>query len=145
MDPRGFLPPVVAAALAAAAGPGYGADLIVEVSGIRDAEGSIEIGVFDSPAGFPFKGSEPIGVSVRADLPVVAHRFRGLEPGRYAVAVFHDRDGDGRLDKTLVGRPKEPYGFSNGARASAFAPPAFESAAFELLGEKVVRIELQRR
>lgn len=57
--------------------------------------------------------------------------IRGLAPGRYAVAVFHDTDGNGRLSTWPVGLPKEAYGFSNDARGR-FGPPGFDAAAFDL-------------
>jgi len=55
---------------------------------------------------------------------------QGLQPGRYAIAAFQDTDGDGKLSKGALGIPREPFGFSNGARAR-FGLPAFDAAAFE--------------
>lgn len=57
----------------------------------------------------------------------VCATFHDLPPGRYAVAVFHDRNGNGTLDSSLFGQPGEPYGFSvyGGARS-----PEFDVAAF---------------
>jgi uncharacterized protein (DUF2141 family) len=55
---------------------------------------------------------------------------QGLPPGRYAIAAFQDTDGDGKLSKGALGIPREPFGFSNGARAR-FGLPAFDAAAFE--------------
>jgi uncharacterized protein (DUF2141 family) len=54
-----------------------------------------------------------------------------LPPGRYVIAAFQDSDGDGKLSKNRLGIPREPFGFSNGARAR-FGPPPFEAAAFDL-------------
>jgi uncharacterized protein (DUF2141 family) len=54
-----------------------------------------------------------------------------LPPGRYVIAAFQDTDGDGKLTKGALGIPREPFGFSNGARAR-FGLPAFDAAAFEL-------------
>ena len=39
--------------------------------------------------------------------------FDDLAPGRYAVAAYHDVNGNGELDKVPPGLPTEPYGFSN--------------------------------
>jgi uncharacterized protein (DUF2141 family) len=53
-----------------------------------------------------------------------------LPPGRYALAVYVDRNGNGKLDSGMFGIPKEPYGFS---RSRGFmGPPDFVDAAFEL-------------
>lgn len=41
-------------------------------------------------------------------------QFRDLPSGKYAIVAFCDQNGNGKLDETLLGIPKEPYGFSNG-------------------------------
>lgn len=66
--------------------------------------------------------------------------FRGVPDGVYAAAAFEDEDGDGRLTRTPVGLPLEPYGFSNGVGKTA--PPRFQKAAFSVAGDMTVRIVL---
>jgi uncharacterized protein (DUF2141 family) len=64
-----------------------------------------------------------------------------LPPGHYAAVVFVDRNGNGKLDRGMFGRPTEPYGFSNGG--GTFGPPAFSDAAFELGdGKSAIHIPL---
>ncbi len=64
-----------------------------------------------------------------------------LPPGRYAVAVYVDRNGDGKLGTGMFRIPNEPYGFSGGS--SSFGPPDFAEAAFDLGAEgHTVHIEL---
>jgi uncharacterized protein (DUF2141 family) len=62
-----------------------------------------------------------------------------LDPGRYALAVYQDLNGNDVLDKNFIGIPKEPYGFSNNFRPR-FSAPKFEDCAFELpiIGKTVV-------
>jgi uncharacterized protein (DUF2141 family) len=57
--------------------------------------------------------------------------FGDLPPGRYAVAAYHDTDGNGDLTLWPIGLPKEAYGFSRDARGR-FGPPRFDAAAFDL-------------
>jgi uncharacterized protein (DUF2141 family) len=52
-------------------------------------------------------------------------------PGRYAIRLFHDRDGNGQLGTNMMGIPNEPFGFSNDAPVQ-FGPPSFDAAAFEV-------------
>jgi uncharacterized protein (DUF2141 family) len=47
-----------------------------------------------------------------------AHGSR-LPAGDYAFAVYHDANGNGKLDRNGVGMPTEDYAFSNNAWASA--------------------------
>jgi uncharacterized protein (DUF2141 family) len=39
-----------------------------------------------------------------------------LDPGQYAIILFHDENGNGKLDRNALGVPTEPYGFSNNVR-----------------------------
>ena len=76
---------------------------------------------FPSDAGIVAKTSRAVTGGIR----VV---FTDLTPGDYAIAAFHDADGDGELATNLLGVPSEGYGFSNGARGF-MGPPKFEMAA----------------
>jgi len=52
-----------------------------------------------------------------------------LEYGIYAIAVYQDINGNGKLDTGLFGIPKEPYGFSNNFKP-VFSGPTFEKCRF---------------
>jgi uncharacterized protein (DUF2141 family) len=68
--------------------------------------------------------------------------FSNLDPGRYAIILFHDENGNGKLDKNALGVPTEPYGFSNNVQGF-LGPPAFEKTAMRLdAGNKAVRLGL---
>jgi uncharacterized protein (DUF2141 family) len=60
---------------------------------------------------------------------VIHLRFTNLQPEEYAVAVFQDRNNDGKLDMTLGKIPTEPWGLSNDTRPLD-RPPTFEEAKF---------------
>jgi uncharacterized protein (DUF2141 family) len=52
--------------------------------------------------------------------------FRNVPAGPIAVAVYQDVNGDGQLNRNLLGIPSEPYGFSNDV--GRIAIPTFERA-----------------
>ncbi len=65
-----------------------------------------------------------------------------VEPGEYAIAVYHDQNGNGKMDTRLFGIPKEPYGFSNDFRPMLSAPK-FSDCEFSVGdGGKTMRIKL---
>lgn len=106
--------------------------LTVFVENIAVAKGRIHVGIYKDAASFPkkkfaFAGKE-VPVSAVGSLEVA---IEDLAPGRYAVAVFHDMNGNGKLDTNVLGVPTEPYTFSNGAVAK-WSSPGFEEAAFDL-------------
>ncbi|HSV59598.1 MAG TPA: DUF2141 domain-containing protein [Variovorax sp.] len=68
--------------------------------------------------------------------------FRGLAPKRYALRVFADENGNGKLDTNLMGMPTERYGFSNDAMGNR-AAPGFDAAAFPLDADQQAVIHLR--
>ena len=61
----------------------------------------------------------------------------------YAIAVFHDINDNGILDKNALGIPLEPYGFSRNARARFTSAPPFEDAKIELKNNLEIQINIQ--
>ena len=115
------------AALAALAHLGAAADasaatLVILVQGVRSNQGVIYAGVCANGFGegdCPYKSREAAAVGT------VELRVQDVEPGDYAIAVFQDLNGNGRIDRPFF-IPTEPFGFSNDVGRSG--PPRFEAA-----------------
>lgn len=117
-------------------------DLTIEVSGVARDRGEIYVAVYDRAETFPISGHQLVGqILDPADRHLTVH-FKNLPPGQYAAVAFQDSNGNGKLDKNFLGIPKEPYGFSNGARGSA-GPPKFSAAAVTLQSDATTKIELK--
>jgi uncharacterized protein (DUF2141 family) len=67
--------------------------------------------------------------------------IKDIQPGNYAVAIFHDVNQNGKLDKNIFGIPTEDYGFSNNARGS-FGPPSYKDCSFSFSNNKKIFIKL---
>ena len=109
------------------------ADLEVSIEGLRSAEGQARVALHQRvpSASFPDEDGAVAKISRSADPSGVRVIFTGLSPGDYAVAAFHDADGDGELDQNILRIPTEGYGFSNGARGF-MGPPSFDAAALTI-------------
>ncbi|MCJ2035855.1 DUF2141 domain-containing protein [Methylobacterium sp. J-068] len=69
--------------------------------------------------------------------------FPDVAPGTYAAVAYQDSNGNGRLDRTGLGLPLEPYGFSGESPRSA--RPDFARARFSVREPAVsVRVRLSR-
>ena len=107
--------------------------LTVEVLGLRSKNGTVKAAVFKDAKGFP--GPDWSGVvqqqqaTLSADGTSAVAVFNDLPLGKYAVSVIHDEDGNGKLNRNLVGKPTEGYGASNNPKKRMSAPP-FEEAVF---------------
>jgi len=137
MRPRRELARLILAAAIVAdpASAGERSDLTVRTHAMRNSDGQVLCALFNGPDGFP-DGEN----AVQGDRSKVSHgkatcQFKNLKPGVYAVAVFHDEDGDGEMDSVL-GIPTEGFGFSNNAKPGMFGPPSFNEAAFRVSGGK---------
>lgn len=107
--------------------------LNLTIQNIQKVEGKVMIAVFKGEGNFLEDGkaiaSKIALVEKTGALTVV---FPNLPLGKdYAVAVYHDVNGNEKLNTNLFGVPTEPYGFSNNAR-SKWGAPKYNIARFEL-------------
>lgn len=116
--------------------------LVVVVRGLRSDDGNLAGALFASASTFPREGHEvaSCGGSIRRGTAIC--RFSRVPAGRYAVAVMHDENANGRFDRGFLGIPQEGYGFSRDARGNMSAP-SFESAAFDWSGEGFLELPIQ--
>ncbi len=107
------------------------ASLKVEVTGLENNDGDVHIALYDRAEAFPDSdGMFAERTVVISDLKV-STVFVDIVAGRYAIAVYHDVNGNHDFDQGLFGLPQEAYGFSSGARAF-LGPPSFQDAAFDV-------------
>jgi uncharacterized protein (DUF2141 family) len=120
------------AAPAGCTGPDSGTWIDVAVEGVRSSKGLIAITLYaDKSRKFLVKnGSLYVG---RVD--AVAGTTRGCihipRPGVYAIAIYHDENGNQIFDRTGIGLPAEAYGFSNNPSTLA-GLPAFKSVRLSI-------------
>ncbi len=116
--------------------------LTVQVNGFSSNEGKAFIGVYRPQDKWPEINKQFIGKVVVIENGVAKITFENLEKGSYAIAVFHDRNRNGILDKNMLGVPVEKYGFSNNARET-FSAPSFQSAAVTFDKSKWISINVK--
>jgi uncharacterized protein (DUF2141 family) len=140
-----FLVPAAAALIAAAgplAAPSPG-DVTVAVTGLRSGKGQVLACLTARADAFPDCDRDPQArkLTVPATAPLQLD-FGPVPPGRYAVSLIHDENGNGKLDTRLF-IPREGFGFSRDAPV-AMGPPRFERAAFAVEGASI-RLAIRMR
>ena len=125
----------------ACAGSAHALDLTVEVLNPKLQQGNVLAAVYADPATWLqdslAAGAQRVPVAGRTVLV-----FRNLQPGAHAVSLFHDENGNGVMDKTVIGLPLERYGFSRDARGT-LGPPSFAEAALDLQADTTITITLK--
>lgn len=122
---------VLATSLMLAPLQAWSADLVVEVVNLSSDDGDVHVALYNNPTMFPKSDGM---LSERQVLPKerrVRLVFHDLTPGTYAIAVYHDENGNHEFDQAIFGIPLEGYGFSNDVRVF-FSAPSFEEAAFDV-------------
>ena len=114
------------------AGVASPATVEVDVERVRSARGLIHACLSRDPLHFPDCRSDPAALTLSVPASQARLRFSGLAPGRYALTLFHDENGNRKLD-TLLGIPREGFGFSRNP-AVRFGAPRFNQVAIVLDG-----------
>ncbi len=116
--------------------------LRVNIQDFRNDQGVVRVVLFDGANGFP---DNPVGSSLIKTVKIRDGKaqavFADLKPGQYAVTLLHDEDQDGKMDKNMMGIPREGYGFS-GEKVSKMRAPKFDEARFALRSDTAVQISV---
>jgi len=110
----------------------------ISVTNIKNTNGHLIISLYNKAEGFP---SEMSSTLLNRKYEIVGDKleceFVEIPYGEYAVAILHDENDNGELDKNLIGIPKEGVGVSNNAMRT-FGPPRYEDSKFVLKSNEVV-------
>jgi len=111
----------------------------VNVYNVSSTEGSVNVAVYDSHETFlKFEGVVKT-VSAAAATGMVTLAIHDMPSGEYALAVFHDENGNDELDTNWLGIPKERVAFSK-AKMKNFGPPKYKECCFKVTKDTEVSI-----
>lgn len=104
------------------------------IEGLRNSNGVVTIAPYpdDATKFLKPRGSLANG-RVRARAGVVQACIFLPEPGAYGLALYHDENANGKVDKNGLGIPKEGFGFSNNPRIF-FSAPSFKKVRVVISG-----------
>ncbi len=109
--------------------PADAGTLQISVDNIKAAEGMIWVGLYRTEEDFLIKEKAIlVGVHVEQEGQMTI-RMPALVYGEYAMAIFHDLNNNGEMDRNLVGIPSEPFAFSQKLK-SKFKIPKFDDVKF---------------
>lgn len=117
--------------------------LDITVAGMHNDKGTCYLSLYNGDKGFP---KDPKAAFRLAYAPIVngisTFRFDKLPSGTYAVACYHDENGNRQLDNNFFGVPTEGTGTSNNA-TGFFGPPKFRDAKFPLQRDTAIAIRMR--
>ena len=116
--------------------------LRMKIKGVESTEGKVSAALYTDQNSFLKFDKVFKSVSAKAEKGVTMLRVEDIPDGTYAVAVFHDKNGNGKLDTNFLGIPKEPVAFSN-AKMKTFGPPKFSECAFRITKDTEISISFE--
>jgi uncharacterized protein (DUF2141 family) len=117
--------------------------LTVTINGLKNQRGQVCLSLFSGGRGFPSSSDRAVAARcVKLENAPLTVKFDNLKAGNYAIAAFHDANGDGTLNRNPLGIPTEQFGFSQNPKILTGAPK-FGDSAFLVAGpETNIQIKL---
>jgi uncharacterized protein (DUF2141 family) len=117
--------------------------LHIRVEGLRNYRGQLLLSLFNQASGFPDDSKQsfrqmkiPLDSSLKPE-----GTWTNLPAGRYAVALLHDENEDGRCAVNWLGIPTEGIGISS-RKNRLWGKPTFQSASFWLTRDTTIIIHV---
>ena len=103
--------------------------LTIKVEGVPSSEGYIAVGIYKNAESFLEEDGAYMGTFAKTIEGTTLVNIPDIPKGTYAVSIFHDENGNKKLDTNFIGIPKESCAFSR-AKMRTFGPPDFEDCTF---------------
>lgn len=109
-------------------------NILVTITDIKSDDGMVYIGLYDSEKTFLDKRYKSARSTIENNEAIIT--FANIPAGTYAVSVFHDENGNQKMDTNFMGIPKEDTGCSNNAKGFMSAPK-WKDAKFDVVDSTV--------
>ena len=100
--------------------------MTIEVVNIEKNRGKVVVEIYNDKSGWLKKPFRRLLLTPDATAQTASF---AVPPGKYAVSIYQDTNGNGELDMNFLSIPKEPVGFGNNYKP--FGQPKFELAAVD--------------
>ncbi|MCW8876243.1 MAG: DUF2141 domain-containing protein [Kangiellaceae bacterium] len=119
-------------------------DLKIEITGVPNTTGALEIIVMNSETQFSGDATEYLVIRKAAQLGKNRFLIPQLPAGEYAIVVYHDENNNRELDENWRGIPQEAFGFS-GNHTRLLEDPSFSDMRVKVnASENRIQINLIR-
>lgn len=116
--------------------------LEVVARGVETSEGFVQAALYREEGSFLKFDQVFRNASAPAQEGLTKVVLEDLPAGEYAIAIFHDENGNEELDTNWLGIPREPLGFSK-TRMKTFGPPGFAECVVVVQADMTVEIPLE--
>lgn len=96
--------------------------LTLVITNLRSSENPIVVGLYENDDHFLYPEGRLKGYTFIPNSNTLTAQIIDQEYGEYAISIFQDDNGSGKMDKNALGIPKEAWGLSNNFRPKIKAP-----------------------
>ncbi len=121
--------------------PALAHELTLKIDKVKTLNGNLLVAVYDQAVHYDSNNQWVAVRKIKMTEAPMLISLGDLPAGHYAVKLFQDENDNGYIDKSVIGIPTEPYGFSN--NGGAYGQPSFDEA--KVLVDKATEIEIQLR
>jgi uncharacterized protein (DUF2141 family) len=114
--------------------------LNVTINGLKK-QGVVMVGLYNKSDNFGNPKNTFKIIKSNAASSDIQVKFSEIPNGEYAIAIFQDLNQNGKLEKNFIGKPTEPYAFSNNVKP-VFSAPTFEDCKFRFSGSETIKINI---
>jgi uncharacterized protein (DUF2141 family) len=114
----------------------------VTITGLHSNAGKVVLTLYNAEDGYPKepkKAFRQISGTISNNTSNII--LNNIPKGVYAVACYHDENGNGKLDSNFLGIPVEGVGASNNAKGF-MGPPKFNDAKFNVERDMAVSLKI---
>jgi uncharacterized protein (DUF2141 family) len=118
------------------------APIKIDIPNTKSDKGEILIALYNNAKGFPEDASMALQTAkIKAKKGQQTITIKQVSFGQYAIAIFHDENSDGKMNKNMLGIPKEGYGVSNNVK-NLMSAPQYKDAVFSHNKDTELKIQL---
>lgn len=111
----------------------------VHIGNVPSTEGKVNLAVYNSDQTFLKFEEVMLAKSTPAQEGMVHLDLEDMPDGEYALAVFHDENGNDKLDTNWLGIPTEKVAFSK-SKMKTFGPPGYKECCFKVVEDTEINI-----
>ncbi len=109
--------------------------LTLTIDNLASGTAEVRVGAYGPKNKFPDPNDQLKEYRFKPKGKKLTATISDLPYGVYALAIYQDVNGDGKIDKNLIGIPTEGYAFSNNFKPTIKAP-SFENCQFTYSARK---------
>lgn len=118
------------------------AGVVLAVETPFEGRGAVRLSIYDDEEQFLEEPTAKHQAALNGN-GIAILKLGALTPGTYAFVAYYDENGDGVLNRgKVLGKPKEPYIFSNGVKPK-LRKPNFDEAKIDVVTGSVIVMTIE--